>query len=127
RRIMEPTITALRVMHAACRADPDPGLLAEGWALAERSQPAVSTRAEHRGIGLLWFALGTASLRRWQIQEARRALRRADRELGAGGLAEFQARARAWPARAGAGRRRHSDGGGASTRCLPARSRASRG
>ena len=98
RRIMEPTITALRVMHAACRADPDPGLLAEGWALAERSQPAVSTRAEHRGIGLLWFALGTASLRRWEIQEARRALRRADRELGAGGLAQFQARARAWRA-----------------------------
>ena len=98
RRIMEPTITALRLMHAACRADPDPGLLAEGWALAERSQPAVSTRAEHRGIGLLWFALGTASLRRWEIQEARRALRRADRELGAGGLAQFQARARAWRA-----------------------------
>ena len=98
RRIMEPTIAALRVMHAACRADPDPGLLAEGWALAERSQPAVSTRAEHRGIGLLWFALGTASLRRWEIEEARRALRRADRELGAGGLAQFQARARAWRA-----------------------------
>ena len=98
RRIMEPTIAALRVMHAACRDDPDPGLLAEGWALAERSQPAVSTRAEHRGIGLLWFALGTASLRRWEIQEARRALRRADRELGAGGLAQFQARARAWRA-----------------------------
>ncbi len=98
RRIMEPTIAALRVMHAACRADPDPGLLAEGWALAERSQPAASTRAEHRGIGLLWFALGTASLRRWEIEEARRALRQADRELGAGGLAQFQARARAWRA-----------------------------
>ena len=98
RRLMEPTIVALRVMHAACRGDPEPGLLAEGWALAERSQPAVSTAAEHRGMGLLWFALGTASLRRWEIPEARRALRRADRELGAGGLVQFQARARAWRA-----------------------------
>jgi LuxR family transcriptional regulator, maltose regulon positive regulatory protein len=98
RRIMEPTIAALRVMHAASRTDADPGLLAEGRALAGRCQAAVSTRAEHRGVGLLWFALGTASLRRWQIQDARRALRRADRELGAGGLAEWQARARGWRA-----------------------------
>jgi LuxR family transcriptional regulator, maltose regulon positive regulatory protein len=98
RRIMEPTIAALRVMHAASRADADPGLLAEGRALAGRCQAAVSTRAEHGGVGLLWFALGTASLRRWEIQDARRALRRADRELGAGGLAEWQARARGWRA-----------------------------
>jgi len=98
RRIMEPTVAALRVMHASSRTDPDPGLLAAGRSLAERSQPRVSTQPEHRGIGLLWFALGTASLRRWEIQEARRALRRADRELGAGGLAGFQARARAWRA-----------------------------
>jgi LuxR family maltose regulon positive regulatory protein len=98
RRVMEPTVAALRVMHASSRTDPDPGLLAAGRFLAERSQPGVSTQPEHRGIGLLWFALGTASLRRWEIQEARHALRRADRELGAGGLAGFQARARAWRA-----------------------------
>jgi LuxR family transcriptional regulator, maltose regulon positive regulatory protein len=102
RRIMEPTLAALQVMHAACRADPAPGLLAQGRSLAERCQAAVSSRAEHRGIGLLWFALGTAALRRWEIQEARRALRRADRELGAGGLPRFQARARAWRALADA-------------------------
>jgi LuxR family maltose regulon positive regulatory protein len=98
RRIMEPTIAGLRVMHAACRAGPDPGLLAQGRSLAERSLPAACTKPEHRGIGLLWFALGTASLRRWEIQEARRALRQADRELGAGGLAGLRARARAWRA-----------------------------
>jgi LuxR family maltose regulon positive regulatory protein len=98
RRIMEPTIAALQVMHAASRADADPGLLAGGRALAGRCQAAVSTRAEHGAVGLLWFALGTASLRRWEIQDAGRALRRADRELGAGGLAEWQARARGWRA-----------------------------
>ena len=98
RRIMEPTIAALRVMHAAGRTDPDPGLLARSWSLAERSQHGVRSQPEHRALGLLWFALGTAALRRWEIQEARRALRRADRELGAGGLTEFQARARAWRA-----------------------------
>jgi LuxR family transcriptional regulator, maltose regulon positive regulatory protein len=98
RRIMEPTIAALRVMHAASRTDADPGLLAEGRALAARCQAAVGTGAEHRGVGLLWFALGAASLSRWEIQDARRALGRADRELGAGGLAGWQARARGWRA-----------------------------
>jgi LuxR family maltose regulon positive regulatory protein len=98
RRIMEPTLAALRLTHAGCLTDPDPGLLADGWSLAKQCQPAASTQAEHRGVGLLWFALGTAALRRWETQAARRALREADRELGAGGLPAGQARARAWRA-----------------------------
>lgn len=97
RRIMEPTLGALRVIHAA-RTDPDPALLAQSRSLAERSQAAACTQPEHRALGLLWFAIGVACLRRWEIQEARRALRHADSELGAGGLASFQARARAWRA-----------------------------
>jgi len=71
-------------------------LIRHGWILADSAGARASTRAEHRGVGLLWFALGTASLRRWRIGEARRALRRADRQLGAGGLAGLRARARAW-------------------------------
>ncbi len=97
-RIMEPTLAALRVMLAGGRTDPDPALLATARSLAEQSQAAASTQPEHRAVGLLWFALGVARLRRWEIQQARRALRHADRQLAAGNLTGLQARARAWRA-----------------------------
>ena len=97
-RIMEPTLAALRVMLAGGRTDPDPALLASARALAERAQAAASTQPEHRAAGLLWFALGVARLRRWEIQPARHALRCADRQLAAGNLTGLQARARAWRA-----------------------------
>ncbi len=97
-RIMEPTLAALRVMLAGGRTDPDPALLAGARTLAERSQAAASTQPEHRAVGLLWYALGVARLRRWEIQPARHALRLADRQLAAGNLTGLQARARAWRA-----------------------------
>ena len=97
-RIMEPTLAALRVMLAGSRTDPDPALLAAARSLAERAQAAASTQPEHRAVGLLWFALGVARLRRWEIQQARHALRQADRQLAAGNLTGLQARARAWRA-----------------------------
>jgi len=98
RRIIEPWLAALRVMQAASRSAADPGLLAKGWALAEQAQATAGTQAEHRALGLLWFALGTARLRRWEIHEARYALNHACRQLTAGGLAELCARARGWQA-----------------------------
>ena len=97
-RIMEPTLAALRVMLAGGRTDPDPALLAGARSLAERTQATASTQPEHRAVGLLWFALGVARLRRWEIQQARHALRHADPQLAAGNLAVLQARARAWRA-----------------------------
>ena len=97
-RIMEPTLAALRVMLAGGRTDPDPALLAGARSLAERTQATASTQPEHRAVGLLWFALGVARLRRWEIQQARHALRHADRQLAAGNLAVLQARERAWRA-----------------------------
>ncbi len=97
-RIMEPTLAALRVMLAGGRTDPGPALLAGARSLAERAQAAASTQPEHRAVGLLWFALGVARLRRWEIQQARHALRQADRQLAAGNLTGLQARARAWRA-----------------------------
>jgi len=98
RRIIEPWLAALRVMQAASRAAADPGLLAQGWTLAEQAQATAGTRPEHRTLGLLWFALGTARLRRWEIHEARYALSHASRQLTAGGLGELCARARGWQA-----------------------------
>ncbi len=96
RRVIEPGLAAMRVMQAASRADADPGLLARGESLAERAQAAASTSAEHRAIGFLWFALGIARLRRWEIRQARQALAFADRQLAAGDLAGLQSRARGW-------------------------------
>ncbi len=97
-RIMEPTLAALRVMLAGGRTDPDPVLLGGARSLAERAQAAASTQPEHRAVGLLWYAVGVARLRRWEIQQARHALRHADRQLAAGNLTGLQARARAWRA-----------------------------
>ena len=98
RRMMEPVLAALRVMLAGCRSDPDPALLAEVTEIAARAEAAASTQPEHRAAGLTWFAVGVARLRRWEIQQARHALRHADRQLAAGSLAALQARARAWRA-----------------------------
>jgi LuxR family maltose regulon positive regulatory protein len=98
RRIIEPWLMALRTMQAASRAAADPGLLAQGWTLAEQAQATVGTQPEHRVLGLLWFALGAARLRRWEIHEARYALNHAGRQLTAGGLGELCARARGWQA-----------------------------
>jgi LuxR family transcriptional regulator, maltose regulon positive regulatory protein len=98
RRVIEPWLAALRVIQATSRAATEPALLAQSWALAEQAQATAGTQPEHRALGLLWFALGTARLRRWEILEARYALNHAGRQLTAGGLGELCARARGWQA-----------------------------
>jgi LuxR family maltose regulon positive regulatory protein len=102
RRVIEPWLAALRVMQATSRSDADPGLLAHGWALAERALLTAGTLTEHRAVGLLWFALGAARLRRWEIEDARYALDHADRQLAAGTLATLRIRAVGWQALADA-------------------------
>ena len=57
---------------------------------------------EYRAAGLLWFALGCARLRRWEIEAARHALARASAQLAAGSLPGLRARAIAWQALAAA-------------------------
>jgi LuxR family maltose regulon positive regulatory protein len=98
RQIMEPTLMALRIMQAADAGGAGRALAAEARSLAGSAQLTASTRAEHRAVGLLWFCLGMASLWRWQTADARHALRQADHQLGAGSLADLQARARGWRA-----------------------------
>jgi len=98
RRVVEPVLAALRILGAAERRRGDPSLTRCGWALAGPAQESAATRDEHRAAGLLWFALGCASLRCWDIAAAAHALRHADRKLGTGGLYPLRARARAWRA-----------------------------
>jgi LuxR family maltose regulon positive regulatory protein len=98
RRVVEPVLAALRILRAAELRHGDPALTRCGWALAGPALQTAATRAEHRAAGLLWFALGCASLHRWDIAAAARALRHADRQLSTGGLDALRARARAWRA-----------------------------
>jgi LuxR family maltose regulon positive regulatory protein len=96
RRVIEPALAALRILRAAELADRDPAIIRSGWALAGPAEDSAATRDEHRAAGLLWFALGCASLHGWDIAAAARALRHADHQLGTGGLDRLRARARAW-------------------------------
>src|SRR6202020_2061292 len=93
RPVVELWLAALRVMHAA--GEPT---LARGRALAERAQATAGDLPAHRPRGPLWLALGTATLRRWELADARRELRHAVRQLEAAGLAGLLARARGWQA-----------------------------
>jgi LuxR family transcriptional regulator, maltose regulon positive regulatory protein len=95
RSLVELWLAALRVMQAA---DPEPGALADGWALAEQAQARAGALSAHRALGMLWLALGTAMLRRWRITDARRALGHASHQLAAAGLAGPLDRARGWRA-----------------------------
>jgi LuxR family maltose regulon positive regulatory protein len=101
-RAVQPSLVALRVLQAASLGQADPGLLAEGMSVAERAQASAGAPAEHRSVGLLWYALGVARLRRFQIVEGRRVLALAERQAAAGGLADLAARARSWHALADA-------------------------
>ena len=98
RRVIEPVLAALRILGAAELRRGDPELTRRGWALAGPALRTAATGAEHRAAGLLWFALGCASLHRWDIAAAARALWHADRQLSTGGLDPLRARARAWHA-----------------------------
>ncbi|HEX3489198.1 MAG TPA: LuxR C-terminal-related transcriptional regulator [Streptosporangiaceae bacterium] len=102
RRVVEPWLTALRVMQGASQADAGPGWLAREWSRAEQAEEVAASVPEYRGAGLLWFALGCARLRRWEIGAARHALARASAQLAAGSLPGLRARAIAWQALAAA-------------------------
>ena len=95
RPLVELWLAALRVMQAS---DAEPGVLADGWALAEKAQARAGTLSAHRALGMLWLALGTALLSRWRIPQARRALGHAGHQLAAAGVAGPLERARGWQA-----------------------------
>lgn len=98
RLVAGPALAALRILATAEQRHRDPALTRCGWALAGLAQGSAATRDEHRAAGLLWFALGCASLHCWDIAAAACALRHADRQLSTGGLDPLRARARAWRA-----------------------------
>ena len=117
RRAAAPWLEALQVMYGAGQADAgqadagrgqsdagagEPDGLARWWSQAETAEATARAVPEYRAAGVLWFALGCARLRRWEIGPARHALARASSQLAAGSLPGMRARAMAWQALAAA-------------------------
>jgi LuxR family transcriptional regulator, maltose regulon positive regulatory protein len=94
RAAAELWLAALQVMRVAPRG----AELAGYWAQASRAHEESRSVPEHRAAGLLWLALGCASLRRLQAQQAGAALQHASSQLAAGGLGLVRERGRAWEA-----------------------------
>jgi len=101
RLVVELWLTTLRtatLRTAMLRTAGQPDALAACWAMAEQAQVSVSKQAEHQALGLLWLALGTALLRRWEISAARRALASARNQLTAAGAIAMRERTQGWMA-----------------------------
>jgi LuxR family maltose regulon positive regulatory protein len=93
-----PNRLVVELWLAMLRAARQPDALAGCWAIAEQAQVSASKQAEHQAVGLLWLALGTALLRRWEITAARRALASARHQLTAAGATVMRERAQGWMA-----------------------------
>jgi LuxR family transcriptional regulator, maltose regulon positive regulatory protein len=93
-----PNRLVVELWLAMLRTARQPDALAACWAMAERAQVSASKQAEHQAVGLLWLALGTALLRRWEITAARRALASARHQLTAAGALAMRERAQGWMA-----------------------------
>jgi LuxR family maltose regulon positive regulatory protein len=93
-----PNRLVVELWLAVLRAARQPDALAGCWAIAEQAQVSASKQAEHQAVGLLWLALGTALLRRWEITAARRALASARHQLTAAGATVMRERAQGWMA-----------------------------
>jgi len=93
-----PNRLVVELWLAMLRAARQPDALAACWTTAEQAQVSASKQAEHQAAGLLWLALGTALLRRWEITAARRALASARHQLTAAGATAMRERAQGWMA-----------------------------
>jgi LuxR family maltose regulon positive regulatory protein len=93
-----PNRLVVELWLAVLRTVRQPEALAACWAIAEQAQVSASKQAEHQAVGLLWLAIGTTLLRRWEITAARRALASARHQLTAAGALAVRERAQGWMA-----------------------------
>src|ERR1700733_254803 len=75
---------------------PDDGSIALCRSLAEKARASAGRQSEHQALGLLWLALGTVLLHRWEVADSARALTAADHQLTAAGTSPLAVRARGW-------------------------------
>jgi LuxR family maltose regulon positive regulatory protein len=96
-RTIEAWMQVLTLMVADGRAIADGELIESSVAVARRCE-SVSSPAEHQALGLLWCAIGVATLSGTDIPAARRAFLLARRHADRGVNREFSERARGWQA-----------------------------
>jgi LuxR family maltose regulon positive regulatory protein len=97
RLVIELWLAMLRLIR-----QPDDGSIAFCRSLAEQARASAGRQSEHQALGLLWLALGTVLLGRWEVADSASALRAADHQLTAAGTASLAMRARGWLALAAA-------------------------
>jgi LuxR family transcriptional regulator, maltose regulon positive regulatory protein len=87
-------LAALQVMRLASTGSD----LSSQRALAAAAHEKSASVPAHRATGLLWLALGCASIGELDMQRASTELQHAGSQLAAGGLGEVRERARCWEA-----------------------------
>jgi LuxR family maltose regulon positive regulatory protein len=97
RLVVELWLAMLRLIRR-----PDDESVAFCRSLAERAGASAGRQSEHQALGLLWLALGTVLLCRWEVEDAATVLTAADHQLTAAGTAPLALRARGWLALAAA-------------------------
>ena len=75
---------------------PDAEAIVAGRSLAEKARASAGTQSEHQALGLLWLALGTVLLCRWEVADCASALTSAHHQLTAAGTGALALRARGW-------------------------------
>jgi len=97
RLVIELWLAMLRLIRL-----PDAGAIASCRSLAEQARASAGRQSEHQALGLLWLALGTVLVSRWEVAAAVGALTAADHQLTAAGTSALATRARGWLALAAA-------------------------
>ena len=89
--VIELWLATLRLLREPGRASD-----ASCLRLATRARATAGRPQEHQAAGLLWMALGTVRLRRWELIAADDALAAAHHQLTAAGTAGLATRVRGW-------------------------------
>jgi LuxR family transcriptional regulator, maltose regulon positive regulatory protein len=89
--VIELWVAMLRLIR-----EPDDGSIAFCRSLADKAAATAGRQSEHQALGLLWLALGTVLLCRWEVADSARALTAADHQLTAAGVVPLAMRARGW-------------------------------
>jgi LuxR family maltose regulon positive regulatory protein len=91
RLVIELWLAMMRLIR-----QPDAEAITACRSLAEKARASAGTQSEHQALGLLWLALGTVLLSRWEVADCASALTSAHHQLTAAGTGSLALRARGW-------------------------------
>jgi LuxR family maltose regulon positive regulatory protein len=91
RLVIELWLAMMRLIR-----QPDAEAIVACRSLAEKARASAGTQSEHQALGLLWLALGTVLLCRWEVADCACALTSAHHQLTAAGTGALALRARGW-------------------------------